>query len=267
MPHITWCLTGLLTSFPIHAAGLYDARDQPKIFDYVVSSYTPTLDALLSAKRLAAQGDIVPRVLAVSHPLAPGRKQLPGVAHEVNAIQTILGSAGCVPITSLNDGEATVDAVLRSMKECNWIHIACHSAQDAVVTTDSAFQLADGRLTLKEIMKQDFSHIELAVLSACQTAGGYEVLPEGVVHLAAGMVLTGCGNVVAAVGSIADRDGPIVAEKFYAYLMTEASGDSARAAYALHKAVAHLRYIRGERDFGSWVPFIHMGICSPPSSI
>jgi CHAT domain-containing protein len=263
MPHITWCLTGFLAFLPIHAAGLYGARDQPKIFDYVVSSYTPTLTALLSAKRLPEKQNVIPRLLAVSQPATPRQQPLPGTVREVDAIQTIQASTGRLPVTRLNDREATITAVLQGMKECNWIHLACHGVQDAASATDSAFALVDGRLTLKEIMKQSFSHTELAVLSACQTAKGDKELPEEAIHLAAGMLLAGYGSIVATMWSIGDDDGPIIAERFYTHLIVQASGDSARAAYALHEAVGHLRHVRGEKDFASWVPFIHLGICSP----
>ena len=166
---------------------------------------------------------------------------------EANAIQTILASTGCLPITRLNDQEATVAAVLQCMKECNWIHLACHGVQDATSATDSAFLLIDGRLTLKETMKQSFSHTELAVLSACQTAKGDKNLHDEAIHLAAGMPVAGYGSVVASMWSIRDEDGPIIAEQFYKYLVEEGGGGGGRAAYALHNAVAHLRDVRGEK--------------------
>jgi len=254
MPHITWCLTGRLTFLPIHAAGLYGEKDQPKIFDYVVSSYTPTLTALLSAKRFPAQHGGSPQLLAISQPEA-----LPGTAREVSAIQN---QTGRLRVTALNGKEATTEAVLRSMKACNWIHLACHGIQDPNKPTNSAF-LINGQLTLTEIMKQSFSHTELAVLSACQTAKGDSELPEEAIHLAAGMMMAGYGSVVGTMWSIFDDDGPIIAEKFYRYLIGEAGGDSTKAAYALHHAVSHLRDSRDGRGFARWVPFIHLGLCSP----
>jgi hypothetical protein len=51
--------------------------------------------------------------------------------------------------------------------------------QDAVSAADGAFVLVDGRLTLKEIMKQPFSHPELAVLRLSTAKG----LPEEAIHL------------------------------------------------------------------------------------
>jgi len=261
MPHITWCLTGLSSFLPIHAAGLYGTKDQPKIYDYVVSSYTPTVTALLSANHHSVNGNA--RLLAVSQPATPRQQPLPGTVHEINAIQVLQDRTEWLHVARLDDQDATIAAVTQSMKECNWIHLACHGVQDDTNATDSAFLLIDGPLTLKDIMKHSFSHTELAFLSACQTAKGDSELPEEAIHLAAGMLMAGYGSVVATMWSIQDNDAPIVAERFYKYLIDEASGASTRAAYALHHAVAHLRGVKGEKDFARWVPFIHLGICTP----
>ena len=262
-PHVTWCLTGLLTFLPAHAAGLYDTENQPKIFDYVVSSYTPTLTALLNSGRRPLKSSQHIRMLTVSQPATPGQNRLPGTTDELNAIESLQKLTGGFHVTRLDDREATVAAVLQHMKECSWIHLACHGIQDAVNPTNSAFILIDNRLTLKEIMKQSLSHTRLAVLSACQTAKGDSELPEEAIHLAAGMLMAGYWGVLGTMWSIRDDDAPIIAEKFYEYLIGKASGDSGRAAYALHDATAHLRNVRGEKNFASWVPFIYLGICSP----
>lgn len=106
LPHITWCLTGLLTFLPLHPAGLYATPDEPKIFDYVVSSYTPTLAALLSARRPPstpgndAQRDRNSTLLAITQ---PGRNSLPGTVDESTRFH----------MTRLDDREATIATVLR----------------------------------------------------------------------------------------------------------------------------------------------------------
>jgi len=181
----------------------------------------------------------------------------------VDAIQTLQRENDQLRLTRLDDRSATVSAVLENMKECSWIHLACHGAQNSANPTKSAFFLFDNPLTLEEIMKQTFSHTELAFLSACQTAKGVDKLPEEAIHLAAGMLMAGYGSVVGTMWSIQDRDAPIVVEKFYRHLLDEAGGDSTRAAYALHYAVGHLREVAGENDFARWAPFIHLGACSP----
>jgi CHAT domain-containing protein len=257
----------VLTFLPIHAAGLYDGKDQPKIFDYVVSSYTPTLSALLSAKRCPPQSNQTTQLLTISQSATPGLSCLPGTVTEVDAIEALQHRTGRFHITRLDDREATVTATLQHMNKCNWIHLACHGIQDSARPTNSAFGLIDGPLPLSKIMKQSFAHTELAFLSACQTAKGDNKLPEEAIHLAAGMMMAGYGSVVATMWSIQDNDAPIIAEKFYEYLIDKVNGDSRRAAYALHHAVSHLRKTRGEANFSSWVPYIHLGICSPHSPL
>ncbi|KAH9923033.1 CHAT domain-containing protein [Fomitopsis serialis] len=52
LPHIWWCVTGPLSFLPLHAAGDYTIGEPGhKISDYVVSSYTPTLTALINARQ------------------------------------------------------------------------------------------------------------------------------------------------------------------------------------------------------------------------
>jgi len=206
MPHITWCLAGPLTFLPIHAAGLYDTNDAPKIFHYVISSYTPTLSSLLSAKCRSQNASQMTQLLAISQPATPGQSRLPGTVNEVNTIQTLQEETGRLNVTRLDDQKATVAAVLQNIQECSWIHLACHGVQDTNNPINSAFLLFDKPLTLKEIMKQSFSHTELAFLSACQTASGDHELPEEAIHLAAGMLMAGYGSVVATMWSIGDDD-------------------------------------------------------------
>ena len=112
-----------------------------------------------------------------------------------------------------------------------------------------------------------FTPRRACVLSACQTAKGDSLLPEEAIHLAAGMLMAGYGSVVGTLWSIRDDDAPIVAEKFYRYLIVEADGDSTKAAYALHDAVGHLRDSMDGHGFDRWVPFIHLGVCSLSSSV
>ena len=63
--------------------------------------------------------------------------------------------------------------------------------------------------------------------------------------------------------SIADADGPKVADSFYEHLfknynkVDSVGPDMTQAARALHHAVAKLR--SENVSFARWVPFIHMG--------
>lgn len=80
--------TGSLAFLPIHAAGLYTKRDQPKIFQYAVSSYTTTLTALVESSKKPRQAS--PQILAVSQPDTPGYIGLRGTVTKVEAIKTCI---------------------------------------------------------------------------------------------------------------------------------------------------------------------------------
>jgi hypothetical protein len=110
MPHVTWCVAGPLAFLPIHAAGIYGVAGQPKVFDFVVSSYTPTLASLLNAKERPFSPLSQPmNVLAVSQPATPNQTALPGTVAEIQAIQ-LLHASNAGP-RWLNDEQATVNAV------------------------------------------------------------------------------------------------------------------------------------------------------------
>jgi CHAT domain-containing protein len=249
LPRVTWCTSGPLVFLPLHAAGIYGLPNKPKIFDYVVSSYTPTISALLQ-HRVEKQRSAIRRLLAVSQPNTPHQLPLPGTEKEVlNLARNFEGSELLV----LSAESATKDALLQEMGKYPWIHLACHAFQHPTDATKSGFLLHDTTLELMDVIKQSFSHTELAVLSACQTATGDNMLPEEVIHLAAGMLMAGYESVVGTMWSVGDADAPILMEKFYSYLMKDDGGDSKKSAYALHHAVTMLREKVGEKEFIKWV--------------
>lgn len=258
-PRIWWCPTGPLTFLPIHAAGLYNTYEPGfKISDFVTSSYTPTLTALLELPQITKQE--FQGLLGVSQPCTPGLSQLPNAEKELIQIKQL---SSVLHIDSLLGELATVDSVLQGMEQHSWIHLACHAVQDTAEPTQSAFCLQDGTLTLSKIITKSFPHADFAFLSACQTAAGDEKLSEEAVHLAAGMLAAGYKSVIATMWSIKDDDAPLVAEEVYQYLVHDPEPDSTGAAHALHHAIRCLREQlekSGEPSFLSWVPFIHVGI-------
>ncbi|KZV77320.1 hypothetical protein PENSPDRAFT_568266 [Peniophora sp. CONT] len=259
LPHLTWCLSGPVAFLPLHAAGLYDGKEneQPRAYDLFVSSYTPSLTALLDAHRRHGRRakEVSPSVLAIAQPDTPGLSRLPGTTREVNILQ------GIVPVLDRLDGpEATRAAVLEAMKTHHWVHLACHGIQNGEDPTKSALRLHDGALELREMMRASFPNAELAVLSACETATGDDTVPQEAVHLAAGMLMAGFESVVATSWLISDEDGPVLALELYTHLLNEGQGDVTRTAYALHHATKCLRGRVGEKNFVRWLPFIHMGL-------
>ncbi|GAB1519494.1 hypothetical protein RhiTH_002562 [Rhizoctonia solani] len=254
LPHITWCPTGALSFLPLHAAGDYD-QPRSRVFDYVVSSYTPTLTALLASAPTAANR--APRVLAVGQMATSGYSQLPGTARELASIKT--HTRDRAEYSQLAGSKATATAVLDAMEEHDWAHLACHAHQNVTDPTKSGFFLHDGRLDLAAITQRSFRNKGLAFLSACQTATGDEKLPDEAIHLASGMLMAGYRSVIATKWSVMDEDAPVVADAVYGQLMKDGDIGNGQAGRALHNAVAILREKVGERNVARWASYIHIG--------
>src|ERR1700734_4073000 len=87
-PHIWWCATGPLAFLPIHAAGIYNKGTAGfNISDYVMSSYTPTLAAIINANDSHKMHHKFRGLLAVSQPNTPGQSALPNTEVELDLIQ------------------------------------------------------------------------------------------------------------------------------------------------------------------------------------
>ncbi|PVF91858.1 hypothetical protein CPB86DRAFT_820141 [Serendipita vermifera] len=252
-PRIWWCPTGPLAFLPIHAAGQYDEIEVGhKVSDYVISSYCPTLSALLESPRSTVQSAW--KMVTVAQPFTPGQSPIPKTAEEVKIITRV--GAG-LSIDSLIGASATVKSVSEAMKNTHWIHLACHGQQCVGNAMDSGLLLHDGKLKLSDLVKESLPNAEFAFLSACQTATGDDAIAEESAHLAAGMLLAGYRSVIATMWSIEDNDAPRVAEDVYGRMFQEGKPNGMEGARALHEAVKRLR--ESGAGFLSWVPFIHVG--------
>ncbi|VDB95681.1 unnamed protein product [Peniophora sp. CBMAI 1063] len=267
LPHITWCPTGSLMQLPLHAAGIYSFSTSSGLreshaFDFVVSSYTPSLTALARCLRKSDEAHhSAPKLLVVTQPETPKQAPLPHTLDEATKLRALLPKE---QRTFLNHDQATLSSVLPAISQHAWVHLACHGSQNAKDPTLSAFELYDGPLTLGALMSTASDDAELAFLSACQTATGNERIPEESMHLAAGMLAVGMKGVIATMWSIKDEDAPVVVETYYRKLIElRDSGSYGRvstgAAYALHEATKRLREEVGDNAFERWVPFVHFG--------
>lgn len=226
---------------------------QQMIYNHVISSYTPTLSALLSSPQSSTT---FYGILAVGQKSTPGLPALPGTETEIANIQRQF--TGQV-VTQLDEETATPAAVISEMERHSWIHLACHATQNTERPSESAFHLHGGTLELATIAQRQIKHGDLAFLSACETATGDTKMPEEAVHLAAGMLMAGYRTVIATMWSIGDQDAVLISEKVYDYLLEGGVPNSRRAAVAVHKAVERLRETVGVKDFAKWAPFIHIG--------
>jgi hypothetical protein len=198
-PRVHWCPTGAFTFIPLHAAGIYDGpiSTQECCADYMVSSYTPTLAALSraqeKAKTFSAEHSKL-LLVAAQHSNLP---YLPNISLEMTAVAAIANSAHISVDESCASGSATTASVTECLTGANLIHIACHGIQDPRDALASGFGLADGRLTVSQLMKIKHNDLFFAFLSACETAKGDQDQPDQTVHLAAAMLFAGFKSIVA----------------------------------------------------------------------
>ena len=277
-PRVWWCPTGPATILPLHAAGRhprtatqYQAMGEAAavadtVAGRVVSSYTPTLTALIRARARPAPSRV--RLLAAGVPEAPGYAPdagpLPAVPAELQVLASYLPPPGHA--THLLGPAATRQAVLDALPGHCWLHLSCHGIQHPADASHSAFLLHDQPLTLADLAALDLRDTDLAYLAACQTAAGDLRLLDEALHLAGALQLVGYRHVLATLWSISDDDAPHMADVTYARLLHPDPDNpgpadrpqAARAPHALHHAVTRLRQaVPGEPQL--WAPYIHLG--------
>ncbi|KAF6765323.1 CHAT domain-containing protein [Ephemerocybe angulata] len=266
-PRLWWCPTGPLSFLPLHSAGIYRGPDAECVFDYVVSSYTPTVTAITDRVKHRHSIDThASGLFLTSQPNAPRASPIPGTTKEVQWIFKRAEESG-VRASKLDGDEMPVIVCLDRMKEFSSIHLACHGSQNAAEPLQSRFLFHQGHLELGTILKSNLKNADLAFLSACQTSTGQEALSNEAVHLAAGMLAAGYRRVVGTMWSIGDKPAQQVATTFYEYLFAHRDGtggsgfDGTMSAYALHHATQQLRRSQddSERSLLTWIPFVHFG--------
>lgn len=254
-PRLWWCATGWLSFLPLHAAGRGAADSGTWVIDRAVSSYTPTLRALVRARGgLTPGAPARPSPLVVALAETPGAAPLPGVSQEA-ALLTELFPAGRL----LAGPDATVEAVGRALEAHPWVHFSCHGVSELLSPSQSGLILYDGRLTASDAAAQRPRSPELAVLSACSASQGGITLSDEVVQLASSFQLAGYPHVIGTLWPIADKLATRLTEEFYTALAEDiARGRPIDPATALHRPVRSLRNRYAQAPH-LWAAHIHTG--------
>ncbi|MEW2259668.1 CHAT domain-containing protein [Streptomyces sp. NPDC047869] len=266
LPRLWWCPTGVLNRLPVHAAGMLpddpyvlEETSAPMAMDCAVSSYTPTVRSLISARAWrnpeGARPVLRPLVVDVGHvPQVAGLPDLPHVEKEASLVAGLLPGA-----VRLQDQAATRFAVLSALTTSGWFHFAGHGKQDSDSADGTLFtcdHAASGSIRVADIAALRLKGAELAYLSACETLRATVDHPDEPVTLAGAMRLAGFRHVVATQWRLDSHRARHTAGTFYRSLLGDP--DSAEVAIALHTAVQELRRERpGAPEL--WAPFVHVG--------
>ncbi|KAG2141065.1 CHAT domain-containing protein [Suillus clintonianus] len=255
---IWWCPTYLFNFLPLHAAGEYREHGQ-SLSQLYISSYTPSLTALIRARRSHDRSLSVSfAAIGQNHP--DGHSfTLDFVEPELELVRSLLPPPPTVSFTKITSVEATKSRALCALQDNTWLHFACHGTQNFTEPFKSAFLMRDQPLSLLDISQMDLSRHEFGFLSACETAVGNFHTPDEVVHLAAGLQFAGVQSVVGTLWSVDDSTVQRLVEAFYKNLCGDGKMNSKRAARALHRAVQSLASDK-DMSLHQRIVFMHIGI-------
>lgn len=258
-----WIPTGPLTALPLHAAGRHE-NDRDNLLDRAVSSYAPTVNSLVHARRRQTAGPdrrptvpTAPLVVAVPAPPGAGLVPLEGARAEAALLAARPGAR------LLLDEQAVRRTVLDALPHHPWVHFACHAvAADGGAATGQVL-LHDhdtAPLTLTDIARLRLPAAELAYLSACETTRGRGEYADEALHITGAFHMAGFTHVIGTLWAVDDDTSRELADHFYSAFAPRHPFPG-RTAHALHTAVRALRDAdEGYRLNPSlWAPYIHVG--------
>lgn len=209
-------MSGYIGLLPLHAAG----NNTYNAMDYVISSYTPTFQALDFSLQRA---DSVPyhrdlKVLMIAAPKKEGRKTLETTA-ELDSIKEGLGKN--TGFTVLHEPPCQI--VLEELPKHDLIHFSCHGQSNPTDPSASALEIAspsEGQepslFTVRDLASLNHDRARITYLSACSTAenSSSELLDE-TIHIASAFQLTGFPHVIGTIWEVRDNAAVEVSRQFY----------------------------------------------------
>ncbi|KAK6533572.1 hypothetical protein TWF694_002510 [Orbilia ellipsospora] len=265
LPRIWWITSGILSSAPFHAAGIYeDNNERESTMDFVVSSYISTVKALkFSREKIRKQSTMAHRQAL----LVCASDQDLDFEDEIEAIQRVIEKE--TPTVVMKD--STKEDILRQIERSSIIHFSCHGisvgfepySQPPKSPSDSYLLLrssgddlhADEKLTIDDLAKVRHPSAQLAFLSACSTAKvSSSRLTDEMPHIANSFQLAGYPHVIGTLWEADDESAILVSKTFYKHLSRN------NAARALHHAIRKMmQHHWFKDDYLAWVPFVHIG--------
>jgi CHAT domain-containing protein/tetratricopeptide (TPR) repeat protein len=229
-PLLTLIPTGRLSLLPFHAARYIADGQDVSLLDEFTVTYAISATALAKARqesqtrshtqfRLAGVGNPLPESAEVAED-RPG--SLPFARAELESIADMLPDGAA---RAFYEHNATRQSLLDALPGANLVHLSCHGRFRADDPLESGLLLADGELTLRDIIAAGFTALaatRLAVLSACQTAiQDFRNLPDEAIGLPAGLTQAGVPSVLGTLWSVNDASTALLMVRFYELLLQD----------------------------------------------
>lgn len=183
------------------------------------------------------------------------RERLPFSAKEARDLSQFFAEDERLIFTDI---DATKDNFFsREVREAQIIHIATHGYFNEELPELVGLAMAkssdddDGFVSLAEIATQKFT-ADLVVISACDTARGFDVPGEGALSLSRSFLAQGVGSVVSTLWPVSDEATAIFMKEFYRGLQEQKLGP----AVSLQKAQQALRKNPRYRNASYWGAYV-----------
>ena len=251
---IWWCPTAEFSLLPLHAAAPY-RKGQRGLSNLYISSYTPTLSALIRARQPGVSTSMSEgkRFIGIGQACAIGTSKLRFVGTELDHIGQCVGRHAT--FTRIEGQESCVSRVTEALGKHEWVHLACHGLPNREQPFSSAFALHDGHLTIQRLIGCDLENPEFAYLSACHTTVGYADGLDEAIHLASAMQFAGFRSVIGTMWAVDDAETNKITPVFYEHMKDESGRlDHTRAAFALWMTMRSVKIPLDQR-----ILYIHIG--------
>ena len=253
---VWWCPTSVFGYLPLHAMGPIPSRittstgTQPPYFsDLYISSYTPTLSALISSRNPRPPMPVPPNMLDA--------QPSPHTRENAQVIQNL-----DLRITSLTPGNVTA-ATLLDQLPLHWLaDIGYHGVLEEGKPFNASLRShTRDCLTILDLVRLRRPICEFAFLPGSHTAELTEgSIPGEALHFAAAVQYLGCRSVIGSIWETIDKDGQNLAKGVYSSMFL---GDDHGVPYYERAARALRETVKEMRDRGvplaRWVSFVHFG--------
>jgi CHAT domain-containing protein/tetratricopeptide (TPR) repeat protein len=287
-PRLWWIPSGPLCSLPIHAAGKYTKKSSCILMDKVISSYSPSIKAMIFSQRNAMNTysrSSLHRSLIVSMGTTPGVSDLPFANEEGQVVRNELSKLSTIqqlPEVQLKPNKATFIA---DMSRATILHFAGHGLSDPKDPLDSTLLVEDWQqdpLTVKDLLSLRLHQKPpfIAYLSACSTGrSSVDHLIDESLHLMSACLLVGFQHVIGSLWEVSDKHSAELAQRVFA-TMVDAGLSHECVSICLQDSLKPLRdsknfggfrdgFGASQRDVGEhwhggdpriWAAYIHMGL-------
>lgn len=235
---VTLVPAGRLSLLPLHAAEYRVHGRLVRLLDEFTVRTAPSARLLSLGRKAAERAYPVPTPLVVVGNPLPHPWPLKFARPEAESVAALSGGA-----RPLMEFEATRRALLDVLPGAACVHLACHGRFDPGDPLHSGLELADGVLSLRELLdERALEGVRLVALSACQTAvTEFRRVPDEAVGLPAACLRSGAAGVVSTLWSVADASTALLMVRFWEGCLMRAGAGAADPVAALRDAQRWLR--------------------------